>query len=108
MPRRRPVGLRQQGRRDIGLGAGEEDQSARVGAEIAHEGIAPRAMTEQRGHRAIRAGFGDQRQRAGVKIRSEEHTSELQSLMRISYAVFCWKKKTIKPKLTSLQVSNKT
>src|SRR3546814_19025878 len=31
----------------------------------------------------------------GVKygIRSEEHTSELQSLMRISYAVFCLKKK---------------
>src|SRR3546814_5894403 len=27
------------------------------------------------------------------KIRSEEHTSELQSLMRISYAVFCVKKK---------------
>src|SRR3546814_2691587 len=25
--------------------------------------------------------------------RSEEHTSELQSLMRISYSVFCWKKK---------------
>src|SRR3546814_6131968 len=30
--------------------------------------------------------------------RSEEHTSELQSLMRISYAVFCLKKKTNKPK----------
>src|SRR3546814_8837564 len=30
--------------------------------------------------------------------RSEEHTSELQSLMRISYAVFCLKKKTIKTK----------
>src|SRR3546814_2355413 len=28
-------------------------------------------------------------------IRSEEHTSELQSLMRISYAVFCLKKKNI-------------
>src|SRR3546814_5245768 len=28
-----------------------------------------------------------------TKIRSEEHTSELQSLMRISYAVFCLKKK---------------
>src|SRR3546814_6594808 len=28
-----------------------------------------------------------------IKIRSEEHTSELQSLMRISYAVFCLKKK---------------
>src|SRR3546814_7234248 len=31
-------------------------------------------------------------------IRSEEHTSELQSLMRISYAVFCLKKKTKKNK----------
>src|SRR3546814_7252982 len=30
---------------------------------------------------------------AAVKNRSEEHTSELQSLMRISYAVFCLKKK---------------
>src|SRR3546814_7061655 len=30
---------------------------------------------------------------AGAAIRSEEHTSELQSLMRISYAVFCLKKK---------------
>src|SRR3546814_10536387 len=32
--------------------------------------------------------------RAGFKPRSEEHTSELQSLMRISYAVFCLKKQT--------------
>src|SRR3546814_2036200 len=31
--------------------------------------------------------------------RSEEHTSELQSLMRISYAVFCLKKKTMPPTL---------
>src|SRR3546814_10609305 len=31
---------------------------------------------------------------ADRRLRSEEHTSELQSLMRISYAVFCWKKKT--------------
>src|SRR3546814_10699389 len=30
----------------------------------------------------------------GVFVRSEEHTSELQSLMRISYAVFCLKKKS--------------
>src|SRR3546814_4372134 len=30
---------------------------------------------------------------AGVELRSEEHTSELQSLMRISYAVFCLKNK---------------
>src|SRR3546814_9247402 len=31
-----------------------------------------------------------------IPVRSEEHTSELQSLMRISYAVFCLKKKKIK------------
>src|SRR3546814_4793543 len=34
------------------------------------------------------------------RIRSEEHTSELQSLMRISYAVFCLKKKTQIPEKT--------
>src|SRR3546814_204824 len=33
-----------------------------------------------------------------VLLRSEEHTSELQSLMRISYAVFCLKKKTLHTK----------
>src|SRR3546814_5668566 len=33
-----------------------------------------------------------------MKTRSEEHTSELQSLMRISYAVFCLKKKNKKKK----------
>src|SRR3546814_10472725 len=38
---------------------------------------------------------------AGVNsVRSEEHTSELQSLMRISYAVFCLKKKTDTQKQT--------
>src|SRR3546814_8202779 len=33
---------------------------------------------------------------SAMPTRSEEHTSELQSLMRISYAVFCLKKKKIK------------
>src|SRR3546814_3812466 len=33
----------------------------------------------------------------GFHVRSEEHTSELQSLMRISYAVFCLKKKINQP-----------
>src|SRR3546814_6244152 len=42
------------------------------------------------------------RGRAGA-IRSEEHTSELQSLMRISYAVFCLKKKK-----TTTKERNKT
>src|SRR3546814_2728483 len=35
--------------------------------------------------------------------RSEEHTSELQSLMRISYAVFCFKKKKLIQNTTSTQ-----
>src|SRR3546814_2630939 len=39
--------------------------------------------------------------------RSEEHTSELQSLMRISYAVFCLKKKTMKT-IKSYQTTDNT
>src|SRR3546814_957083 len=50
-------------------------------------------------------------------LRSEEHTSELQSLMRISYAVFCFQKKQIinipetnsyKPETTSIHTSSST
>src|SRR3546814_4081361 len=42
--------------------------------------------------KALTKGYGV----ASAALRSEEHTSELQSLMRISYAVFCLKKKTTK------------
>src|SRR3546814_8231123 len=50
----------------------------------------PRQLQERLGGRGrLRAGGRDP-----VLPRSEEHTSELQSLMRISYAVFCLKKKT--------------
>src|SRR3546814_1361388 len=38
---------------------------------------------------------------SGTGTRSEEHTSELQSLMRISYAVFCLKKKKTKPQINT-------
>src|SRR3546814_4207257 len=41
-----------------------------------------------------------------VSIRSEEHTSELQSLMRISYAVFCLKKKKKKTETLTTNTSN--
>src|SRR3546814_7372746 len=52
---------------------------------------APRTAPSADGRNAGRRG----RQRPpGQEWRSEEHTSELQSLMRISYAVFCLKKKT--------------
>src|SRR3546814_3597380 len=40
-------------------------------------------------------------------FRSEEHTSELQSLMRISYAVFCLKKKTTTSRHTDQRTLNK-
>src|SRR3546814_10287012 len=40
--------------------------------------------------------FGVVELHKNTSLRSEEHTSELQSLMRISYAVFCLKKKTHK------------
>src|SRR3546814_4270533 len=54
-------------------------------------GLAPR--------RCGRAFAGRDDAMSSEDKRSEEHTSELQSLMRISYAVFCLKKKTIyKPK----------
>src|SRR3546814_8198788 len=46
-----------------------------------------KARQEPRGEQVARAGRIDH-------PRSEEHTSELQSLMRTSYAVFCLKKKT--------------
>src|SRR3546814_9726814 len=49
-------------------------------------------------------GIADDLATTLLLARSEEHTSELQSLMRISYAVFCLKKKNIQNKI---QQSNK-
>src|SRR3546814_9408131 len=43
--------------------------------------------------------------RPRLEKRSEEHTSELQSLMRISYAVFCLKKKNTKEKIQNTKIS---
>src|SRR3546814_7837031 len=44
---------------------------------------------------------------ANLSTRSEEHTSELQSLMRISYAVFCLKKKKISLNYTQKPINYK-
>src|SRR3546814_10369279 len=54
---------------------------------------APWGNTDQSPLIVIPAAFN--RCSPGRAVRSEEHTSELQSLMRISYAVFCLKKKRI-------------
>src|SRR3546814_1572947 len=50
------------------------------------------SIISQTGAKAVALDWG---QSVDVRPRSEEHTSELQSLMRISYAVFCLKKKKI-------------
>src|SRR3546814_3557375 len=54
---------------------------------------AVRATARERLHSGGRARHRGRRRRGDAVGRSEEHTSELQSLMRISYAVFCLKKK---------------
>src|SRR3546814_1104993 len=53
-----------------------------------------RAQGEARDHEAVRATGGCAAISRVSPLRSEEHTSELQSLMRTSYAVFCLKKNT--------------
>src|SRR3546814_3104487 len=55
--------------------------------------LAHHHRARRRGRRALRAIGTRTRPAAKPDRRSEEHTSELQSLMRISYAVFCLKKK---------------
>src|SRR3546814_1444645 len=59
-------------------------------------GVHPRMAPPPAAARAIgeRADRGIDERIEHQRTRSEEHTSELQSLMRISYAVFCLKKKT--------------
>src|SRR3546814_3154065 len=61
----------------------------------------PAAASEDRGAADDHGGDHDE-------LRSEEHTSELQSLMRISYAVFCLKKKKTKKHTTELQSQMRT
>src|SRR3546814_1015372 len=58
-----------------------------VGEELRREPVEHRAQGRPH-NRPQHRGPG-----TGLLVRSEEHTSELQSLMRISYAVFCLKKK---------------
>src|SRR3546814_4154467 len=63
--------------------------SAPCGVARGKGGAPDRSAARQGGRRR-----SSPRRRATTGRRSEEHTSELQSLMRISYAVFCLKKKT--------------
>src|SRR3546814_8897103 len=68
----------------IGLVATHQDRLGELRLEVLQQGL----------------GIVTQQDRAD---RSEEHTSELQSLMRISYAVFCLKKKTTNANTDSMK-----
>src|SRR3546814_1362235 len=65
----------------------DSDADGRVGAAVV---VDVQLVGTQSG---FRQGIGEGRIELVARSRSEEHTSELQSLMRISYAVFCLKKK---------------
>src|SRR3546814_1096712 len=85
-------------RMPAGVGAGDVQRAGRAGASASsasgarHARRAATVAALGRGAGCVHAGQrGGGVWRAG--FRSEEHTSELQSLMRISYAVFCLKKK---------------
>src|SRR3546814_2834693 len=71
--------------------AGAVEDVGEVPEQVFKVGLEP-GVDECRDHRVedIDDGAGGG---TGIRERSEEHTSELQSLMRISYAVFCLKKK---------------
>src|SRR3546814_10573592 len=58
--------------------------------------------------RTVELQLAEGSQDAGWRKRSEEHTSELQSLMRISYAVFCLKKKNYPLLCTSINTTHTT
>src|SRR3546814_975310 len=84
-----------------GLGSWRFDQAVRLGEVRC--GI-PQGQELRRSQKCFHPDGGD-----GRETRSEEHTSELQSLMRISYAVFCLTKKTrIKLYTTENIRNNKT
>src|SRR3546814_6938908 len=85
--------------------AGQHRQRvAHVEPDIAQRLVADMA---ERGDDAVQEGFAADE--AMVGQRSEEHTSELQSLMRISYAVFCLKKKKlINPQYTDYRINKQS
>src|SRR3546814_5395237 len=102
--------------RSVGEAVAEEHGVAVGAVALCEDG---RGGQRQRGGEGMTEGTGQQRH--GIllgngaardvrgRMRSEEHTSELQSLMRISYAVFCLKKisMTMTTDTTSTQKSDR-
>src|SRR3546814_4588688 len=80
-------------------------EAARLRYRSAGEFIAPITVRSPFGG-GIFGGQTHSQSPEGIFTRSEEHTSELQSLMRISYAVFCLKKKNTKKINTTRQTND--
>src|SRR3546814_3312494 len=77
----------------VGVVVVEPRRAVRIAADVRDVGAAAGEIVDAIGGVVGQAVAGDRRPRR----RSEEHTSELQSLMRISYAVFCLKKQSNQP-----------
>src|SRR3546814_8625822 len=92
-PERHPL---PQGQQAGGAGRRIADGDPELRVTTADRHRSPRTRTRPR------AAGTTRRTSTGPAARSEEHTSELQSLMRISYAVFCLKKKTTRHANTML------
>src|SRR3546814_10204062 len=72
----------------------QEHRSCRLGPPREHAGVSLGVdLSTQVGTNNGKGPEASRPQHVAGRNRSEEHTSELQSLMRISYAVFCLKKK---------------
>src|SRR3546814_5798372 len=77
-------------------------------AQIGNEDAQRRLTHRKANHQSKCKGAIDKNLSEFRSRRSEEHTSELQSLMRISYAVFCLKKKTHTLVSTKTNATNKS
>src|SRR3546814_7175895 len=76
-------------------------QDRRLARNVDDKRIGVADLRADRGRQAIAHGAETAGGQPFVGAKSEEHTSELQSLMRISYAVFCLKKKKTKKYIKS-------
>src|SRR3546814_5844905 len=107
-PTQRSSDLLDRARRGDGAEADVEflGGGAEVGQDGVEVGFVLRKSPDRRlGEEIVEHGFRRPSSGTARDGRSEEHTSELQSLMRISYAVFCLKKKNKKKKTTSIEAS---